>query len=125
MSKVRISAGPGSLEMCRRESFLVLLMFASNSWHSCLVKASPILRLIVSWLSFASCVSCPCGIFLLWHQSCWIMLKLLQSCPTLCNTMDYSLPDSSMGFLPGKNPGVVAMLLLLIFSTQGSNLSYL
>ena len=33
--------------------------------------------------------------------------KLLQSCPTLCNPMDYSLSDSSVyGDSPGKNTGV-------------------
>ena len=40
--------------------------------------------------------------------------KLLQSCPTLCDPMDGSLPGSpSLGFpVPGKNPGVGCHFLL-------------
>ena len=49
--------------------------------------------------------------------------KLLQSCPTLCNTMDYSLPGSSVhGDSPGKNTGVGCHALFQgIFLTQGLN----
>ena len=32
--------------------------------------------------------------------------KLLQSCPTLCDPMDCSLPDSSVWDSPGKSTGV-------------------
>ena len=47
-----------------------------------------------------------------------------QSCPTLCNPMDYSPPGSSVhGDSPGKNTGVGCHALLKgNFSTQGSNL---
>ena len=50
--------------------------------------------------------------------------KSLQSYPTLCDTMDYSLPGSSVhGDSPGKNTGVGCYALLQgIFPTQGSNL---
>ena len=50
-------------------------------------------------------------------------VKLLQSCQTLCDSMDYSLPDSSVhGDYPGKNTGVGCHALLQgIFLTQGSN----
>ena len=47
-----------------------------------------------------------------------------QSCPSLCNPMDYSPPGTSVcGDSPGKNTGVGchAILLLWIFPTQGSN----
>ena len=46
-----------------------------------------------------------------------------QSCLTLCNPMDSSLPGSSVhGDSPGKNPGVGShSLLRRIFPTQGSN----
>ena len=46
-----------------------------------------------------------------------------QSCPTLCNPMDYSPPGSSVpGDSPGKNIGVGCHALLHgIFQTQGSN----
>ena len=38
--------------------------------------------------------------------------KLLQLCPTLCNLMDHSPPDSSLcGHSPGKNPGVGCLCL--------------
>ena len=45
--------------------------------------------------------------------------KSLQSCPTLCNPMDCSSPDSSVhGDSPGKNTGVGSCALL-----QGSSLT--
>ena len=44
-----------------------------------------------------------------------------QSCPTLCNPMDQSLPGSS-GNLPGNNTEVGCHFLLQgIFPTQGLN----
>ena len=48
----------------------------------------------------------------------------VQLCPTLCNTMDYSPPGSSVHEdFPGKNTGVVYHFLLQeIFPTQGSSL---
>ena len=48
----------------------------------------------------------------------------LQSCPTLCNPRDCSLPGSSCPWdSPGKNNGVGCHALLQgIFHTQGSNL---
>ena len=53
--------------------------------------------------------------------------KLLQSCLTLCNTMDSSQPGSSIpGDSPGKNAGVGCCALLQgIFPTQGSSLHLL
>ena len=49
--------------------------------------------------------------------------EVAQSCPTLCDPMDCSLPGSSMhGDSPGKNTGVSCHALLWgIFSTQGLN----
>ena len=49
--------------------------------------------------------------------------KSLQSCPTLCDPMDCSLPGFSVhGDSPGKNTGVGCHALLQgIFPTQGSN----
>ena len=49
--------------------------------------------------------------------------QLLQLCPTLCNTMDYSLPGSSVhGISPGNNTGVGCPALLQgIFPSQGLN----
>ena len=53
--------------------------------------------------------------------------QLLQSCPTLSDPMNCSLPSSSVHrILPGKNPGVGCHALLQgIFLTQGSNLALL
>ena len=53
--------------------------------------------------------------------------KLLQSCLTLCDPMDYSPPGTSVhGDSPGKNTGVGCHALLQgIFSTQRSNLCLL
>ena len=50
-----------------------------------------------------------------------------QSCLTLCNSMEYSPPGSSVhGDSPGKNTGVGCHALLQgIFPTQGSNPSLL
>ena len=50
--------------------------------------------------------------------------KLLQSCQTLCDPMNYSLPGSSVhGDSPGKSTGVVCYALLQgIFLIQGLNL---
>ena len=50
------------------------------------------------------------------------MYFVTQSCPTLCDPMDCSLPDSSVhGNFPGKNTGVGCHALLQGISTQGSN----
>ena len=53
----------------------------------------------------------------------YVRAKLLQSCPTLCDPMDCSLPGSSAQWdSPGKNTGVGCHALLQgIFLTQGSN----
>ena len=50
-------------------------------------------------------------------------VKLLQSCLTLCDPMDCSLPGSSVhGDIPGKNAGVGCHALLQgIFPTKGWN----
>ena len=49
--------------------------------------------------------------------------KLLQSCLTLCDPMDYSPPGTSVhGDSPGNNTGVGCHVLLQgIFPIQGSN----
>ena len=52
------------------------------------------------------------------------MCLVTQSCPTLCDTVDYSQPDSSVcGDSPGKNTGNTSCHAPLqgIFPTQGSN----
>ena len=57
------------------------------------------------------------------HSSFFVCMraKLLQSCPTLCNLMDCSLPGFYVhGDSPGKNTGVGCHFLLQrIFPTQG------
>ena len=55
------------------------------------------------------------------------MCLVVQSCPTLCNSMDCSLPGSSVhGDSPGKNIEVGCHALLQgIFPTQGLNPSLL
>ena len=57
----------------------------------------------------------------------WMHARLFQSCPALCNAMDWSLPGSSVcGNSPSKNTGVGCHFLLQgIFRTQGSNLNLL
>ena len=53
----------------------------------------------------------------------YVCAKSLQSYPTLCSPLDYSLPGSSVREdSPGKNTGVSCHALLKgIFPTQGSN----
>ena len=57
----------------------------------------------------------------------WFHAKSLQSCLTLCNLMDRSLPGSSFHEdSPGKDTEVVCHVILQgIFPTQGSNLCLL
>ena len=52
-----------------------------------------------------------------------LLCLVVQSCPTLCNPIDCSLPGSSVhGNSPGKNTGVGCHALLQgIFPTQGSS----
>ena len=54
---------------------------------------------------------------------CSVLCLVAQSCLTLCDPMDCSLPGSSVhGDSPGKNTGVGCQALLQgIFPTQGSN----
>ena len=54
-----------------------------------------------------------------------VLYLVAQSCPTLCNTMDYSPLGSSVhGDSPGKNTGVGCHALLQgVFPTQGLNSS--
>ena len=53
-----------------------------------------------------------------------IVVKAVQSCPTLCNPVNCGPPGSSVhGHSPGKNTGVGCHFLLQgFFPTQGSNL---
>ena len=55
--------------------------------------------------------------------SCALLCLVAQSCPTLCDCMDCSLPGSSVhGESPGKNTGVGCYALLQgIFPIQGLN----
>ena len=70
-------------------------------------------------------IFCP----LVWigYQCCVVINLAAQSCLTLCNLMDCSLPGSSvLGDSPGKNTGVCChSLLQRIFLTQGSNPGFL
>ena len=53
----------------------------------------------------------------------YVMCEVSQSCPTVCNPMNYSLPRSSVhGIFPDKSTGVGCHFLLQrIFPTQGLN----
>ena len=59
----------------------------------------------------------------IWVLNCAMLYLVTQSCPTLCDPVDCSLPGSSVhGDSPGKNTGVGCHALLQgIFPTQGSN----
>ena len=52
----------------------------------------------------------------------YVCVLVAQSCPTLCNPMDYSLPGSFLWTSPDKNIGEGFHFLLQgIFLTQGLN----
>ena len=76
---------------------------------------SPLLAIIIRHSPFRK--SCPR------LQCCALLCLVSQSCLTLCDPMDCSLPGSSVhGDSPGKNTGVGCHALLQgIFPTQGSN----
>ena len=89
-----------------------------------------------SWstVTLILCLSSPSSWLTLFYHSpqsdpmCYAVLCLVsQSCPTLCNLMDFSLPGSSIhGDSPGKNTGVGCYFLHQgIFPTQGLNLCLL
>ena len=73
------------------------------------------LSLLLKGLNTVFIVSCTFSIF--------EYLVLSQSCPTVCNPMDCSLPGSSVhGDSPGKNTGMGCHAAIQgIFPTQGSN----
>ena len=58
------------------------------------------------------------------YRSQFVYVLLLQSCPTLCDSMDCSAPGSSVhGFLQARITGVGCRFLFQgIFPTQGLNL---
>ena len=64
-----------------------------------------------------------CTFGLKWNQIQYVLCSVIQSCPTLCDPMDCSLPGFSVyRDSPGKNTGVGCHALLReIFPTQGSN----
>ena len=86
-------------------------------------------------LSILSCVYRPLYIFLgnmsiqvLYPFLNWVTVKVAQSCPTLCDSMDCSLPGSSVHEILQARilEWIVSHSLLQgIFPTQGSNLGLL
>ena len=64
------------------------------------------------------------GDYVKWNKSEEVRSEVAQSCPTLCDPMDCSLPGSSLhGILQARVLEWVAIFLLQgIFPTQGSNL---
>ena len=77
---------------------------------------------ILEWVAIAFSVLWMRNIQLYKHVVTMLCL-FAQSCLTLCDPMDYSLPGSSVhGDSPGNNTGVGCHALLQgIFPTQGSN----
>ena len=68
------------------------------------------------------CVCAPVCTCVCWGHAC-VCVLISQSCLTLCNPLDCSLPGSSVrGDSPGKNTGVGCHVLLQgIFPTQVPN----
>ena len=69
------------------------------------------------------CPSPTPGVYPNCSQFSFLRCLVIQSCPTLCDPVDYSLPGSSvLGDSPGKNTGVSCHAFLQgIFPTQRSN----
>ena len=69
------------------------------------------------------CPSSTPGVYPNCSQFSFLRCLVIQSCPTLCDPVDYSLPGSSvLGDSPGKNTGVSCHAFLQgIFPTQRSN----
>ena len=67
------------------------------------------------------------GIYIYIYMYVCLSAKSFQSCPALCDPVDYSPPGSSvLGDSPGKNTVVGCHALLQgIFLTQGSNMHLL
>ena len=90
--------------------FLLQGMFPTQRGNPCLLhwQASSLSRCHLGSLILYICMCCA---------------ESLQSCQTLCDPMDCSLPGSSVhGDSPAKNTGVGCHALLQgIFPTQGSN----
>ena len=93
------------------------------SFHKCLLKSY--YGFMLPLVSFGY----SCFTMLYWfllcngvNQLCAVLCLVAQSCPTLCNLMDCSLPGSSVHRdSPDKNTGVGGHALLQgIFPTQGS-----
>ena len=81
-----------------RNSILVVCNGASHSIYFILVFNNPCMIIIL--IGYLKC-----------HKDCVLACLLLQSCPTLCNPMNCSLPGFSVHGIPqGKNMEWVAML---------------
>ena len=91
--------------------------------------AGPLLYLssLVQHSVFETHLCCAIFISLYLFIAVLCLCFVVQSCPTLCNPMDCSLPGSSVhGYSPGKNTGVGFHFLFQgIFPTQGLNLCLL
>ena len=93
------------------------ILISYNVQTGCWEHQLQVLENLGQW-AISSCLSllCPNG---KWRS------EVVQSCLTLCNPMDCSLPGSSLHGIdsPGKSTGVGCHFLLQgIFPTQGSNL---
>ena len=78
---------------------------------------------LLSGLQQTSTSLLPCAVRPLCAWKCAVLGLVVQSCLTLCNLVDCSLPGSSIhGDSPGKNSGMGSLSLLQgIFPTQESN----
>ena len=85
-------------------------------WHMDSLLASPGKPLCLHYTVFINCVIALCL-----KKTMCVLAKLLQSCPTLWDSMDCNQAPLSMGS-PGKNTRVGCHTLLQgIFLTPGSN----
>ena len=91
-----------------------------SDFLTCTCILAPLLHFGVVYFLLLNGVDLPTILSKITNE--WLCLAA-QSCPTLCDPMDCSLPGSSVhGDSPGKNTGVGSLSLLKgIFPTQASN----
>ena len=98
-------------------TYFIMRCIYSHSWRG------PVPFFLIQYWTYLFLCYVPrnCLIFFLEEDDCAVPCLVDQSCPTLCDPMDCSLPGSSVhGDCPGKNTEVGCHALLQgIFPTQG------
>ena len=106
------------------------LVMDSEPWRAAVHGGAKSRTRLSDWTDWLrhKCNNCKpsgtcCQVPIFFHHLVPMLCLVTQSCPTLCDPMDCSLPGYSVhGDSPGKNTGAGCHTLLQrIFPTQGSN----